>query len=100
MIDLNALSLPELFEALTADGSLDRLLDAALREDLADVGDVTTTSMLGGGREVRAAAGPTRWRSAVEFRPQGRNRLRPGGGAADPRRVRLHRGDRAAGHRW
>jgi nicotinate-nucleotide pyrophosphorylase (carboxylating) len=56
VIDLNALSLPELFEALTADGSLDRLLEAARREDVGDVGDVTTTSMLGGGWEVRAAA--------------------------------------------
>ncbi|MHC4416586.1 MAG: carboxylating nicotinate-nucleotide diphosphorylase [Planctomycetota bacterium] len=53
--DLNALPLPQLFTQLTADGSLDRLLEAARREDLADVGDVTTASMIEGGWEVRAA---------------------------------------------
>jgi nicotinate-nucleotide pyrophosphorylase (carboxylating) len=55
VINLNALPLPQLFEALTADGSLERLLEAARREDLADIGDVTTTSMIGDGWEVRAA---------------------------------------------
>ncbi len=55
MIDLNALPLPRLFEALTADGSLDRLLAAARREDLSDAGDVTTAAMPDGGRVVRAA---------------------------------------------
>jgi nicotinate-nucleotide pyrophosphorylase (carboxylating) len=54
VIDLNALPLPRLFEALTADGSLDRLLEAARREDLADAGDVTTMAMIEDGWEVRA----------------------------------------------
>jgi nicotinate-nucleotide pyrophosphorylase (carboxylating) len=56
VIDLNALPLPDLFEAMTADGSLDRLLEAARREDLAEVGDVTTTCMLEEGWAVRAVA--------------------------------------------
>jgi len=55
VIDLNTLPLPRLFEALTADGSLDRLLEAARREDVADVGDVTTACMIEGGGKVRAA---------------------------------------------
>jgi len=55
MIDLNALPLARLFEALTADGSLDRLLAAARREDLSDVGDVTTAAMPDGQRVVHAA---------------------------------------------
>ncbi|MHC4427357.1 MAG: carboxylating nicotinate-nucleotide diphosphorylase [Planctomycetota bacterium] len=55
MIDLNTLPLPQLFDQLTADGPLDRLLEAARREDLADVGDVTTACMIDGGWEVRAA---------------------------------------------
>ena len=54
MIDLNALTLPRLFETLTEDGSLDRLLAAARREDLSDAGDVTTAAMPDGGRVVRA----------------------------------------------
>ena len=54
MIDLNALPLPRLFEALTADGSLDRLLAAARREDFSDAGDVTTAAMPDGGRIVGA----------------------------------------------
>ncbi len=55
MIDLNALPLPELFEALTSDGSLRRLLAAARHEDLGDAGDVTTAAMSDGVRLVRAA---------------------------------------------
>ncbi len=55
MQDLNALSLSELFLALTADGSLDRLLSAARAEDLADSGDVTTQSIIHDGWDVRAA---------------------------------------------
>ena len=55
MQDMNALSLPELFSALTADGSLDRLLSAARAEDLADSGDVTTQSIIHDESDVRAA---------------------------------------------
>ena len=55
MYDLNDLTLAALFEALTDDGSLARLLEAARREDLAEVGDVTTTAMFEDGRAVRAA---------------------------------------------
>ena len=55
MQDLNALSLPELFLALTADGLLDRLLSAARAEDLADSGDITTQSIIHDGCDVRAA---------------------------------------------
>ena len=46
MVDLNTLSLPQLFETLTADGSLQRLLEAARAEDLAEIGDVTTASLV------------------------------------------------------
>ena len=55
MQDLNALSLSELFLALTADGSLDRLLSAARAEDLADTGDVTTQSIIHDEWDMRAA---------------------------------------------
>ncbi len=55
MLDLNTLPLPYLFDQLTADGSLDRLLEAARREDVAEIGDVTTACMFDGGWEVRAA---------------------------------------------
>lgn len=54
MQDLNALSLPELFLALTANGSLDRLLSVARAEDLADSGDVTTQSIIHDAWDVRA----------------------------------------------
>lgn len=47
MIDLNTLSLADLFVHLTHEGSLERLLRAARAEDLADIGDVTTRSMAG-----------------------------------------------------
>ncbi len=55
VLDLDPLPLPRLFEELTADGSLDRLLAAARAEDLAEAGDVTTASMMTGGRTVRVA---------------------------------------------
>ena len=55
MQDMNALSLPQLFTALTADGSLDRLLSAARAEDLGEIGDVTTQSIIHDGWDVRAA---------------------------------------------
>ncbi len=55
MQNLNALSLPELFLALTTNGSLDRLLSAARAEDLADSGDVTTRSIIHDDWDVRAA---------------------------------------------
>jgi nicotinate-nucleotide pyrophosphorylase (carboxylating) len=46
MIDLNALSLPDLFAALTDSGALDRLLDAAFEEDLGLAGDITSRSII------------------------------------------------------
>lgn len=46
MRDLNALALPDLFAALTADGSLMRLVDAAKREDLGETGDVTSACIV------------------------------------------------------
>ena len=46
MLDLNSLPLPRLFADLTADGCLDRLVDAALDEDLRDAGDVTSDSII------------------------------------------------------
>lgn len=46
MLDLNSLPLPRLFAELTADGCLDRLIDAAFEEDLRDVGDVTSNSII------------------------------------------------------
>ncbi len=55
--DLNTLALPDLFRALTADGSLDRLLAAARAEDFGEQGDVTTEAMIGSGWTVRANAG-------------------------------------------
>lgn len=42
MIDLNTLSLPDLFAHLTADGRLASLLRLAREEDLGEAGDVTT----------------------------------------------------------
>ena len=55
MLNLNKLPLPRLFEELTSDGSLKRLLDSARTEDLADAGDITTACMIDGGWAVRAA---------------------------------------------
>jgi nicotinate-nucleotide pyrophosphorylase (carboxylating) len=46
MIDLNTLPLPRLFAELTADGCLDRLIESALDEDLRDIGDVTSDSVI------------------------------------------------------
>jgi nicotinate-nucleotide pyrophosphorylase (carboxylating) len=46
MLDLNALSLPALFMELTANGCLQRLVDAAFDEDIGDQGDVTSYSIL------------------------------------------------------
>ena len=54
MQDLNALTLPQLFTALAADGSLDRLLSAARAEDLGEIGDVTTRSIIHDEWDVRA----------------------------------------------
>jgi nicotinate-nucleotide pyrophosphorylase (carboxylating) len=46
MLDLNALNLSDLFVHLTADGSLDRLLELARDEDLSEAGDVTTKAVV------------------------------------------------------
>ncbi len=46
MLDLNTLPLPALFAELTADGCLDRLIEAALDEDMGDAGDVTSDSII------------------------------------------------------
>src|SRR5262245_28601217 len=45
-MDLNALPLDRLFDALTADGLLRALLELARREDLGEAGDVTSTAMI------------------------------------------------------
>jgi nicotinate-nucleotide pyrophosphorylase (carboxylating) len=55
MDDPNRLSLPELFTRLTGDGSLARLIAAAREEDLAEVGDVTTASIIEADRRAEAA---------------------------------------------
>ena len=55
MIDLNTLSLAHLFDELTSDGSLDRLLAAARCEDLGDSGDVTTSAIVEPDLTARAA---------------------------------------------
>ncbi len=55
MLDLNSLKLPELFQTLTADQSLRRLIAAARDEDLGEAGDVTTASIIPAGRAVRVA---------------------------------------------
>lgn len=46
MLDLNTYPLPRLFEALIADGSFDRLLHAAIEEDVRPPGDITTDSIV------------------------------------------------------
>lgn len=46
MLDLNTLPLAELFAELTSDGCLNRLIAAAFDEDLTEVGDVTTESIV------------------------------------------------------
>ena len=55
MIDLNTLSLTALFDELTSDGSLDRLLAAARCEDLGESGDVTTAAIVDANLTARAA---------------------------------------------
>jgi len=55
VIDLNSLSLARLFDELTSDGSLDRLLTAARCEDLAENGDVTTSAIVDADLTARAA---------------------------------------------
>ncbi|UCD76623.1 MAG: carboxylating nicotinate-nucleotide diphosphorylase [Phycisphaerales bacterium] len=65
MIDLNSLSLPDLYVELTKDGSLGRLLDLARAEDLAAQGDVTTESI------ARAAATPTAAEAVLVARQEG-----------------------------
>ena len=55
MIDLNTLPLAHLFDELTSDGSLDRLLAAARCEDLGDSGDVTTSAIVDAELTARAA---------------------------------------------
>lgn len=54
MLDLNALTLPQLFSELTADGCLDRLLSAATAEDAHAPGDITTTSIIKPGQTAEA----------------------------------------------
>jgi nicotinate-nucleotide pyrophosphorylase (carboxylating) len=54
VLDLDALPLEGLFEALTGDGSLARLLRAARDEDLGGGGDVTTASIVPAGATARA----------------------------------------------
>ena len=54
MVDPNQLPLPRLFETLTADETLTPLLEAARREDLGEIGDVSTASMIEAGWTVRA----------------------------------------------
>jgi len=54
MQDLNLLPLPELFGALTADGGLDRLLEAAMEEDARAPGDITTDSIIATDQQAEA----------------------------------------------
>ncbi|MDZ4830582.1 MAG: carboxylating nicotinate-nucleotide diphosphorylase [Phycisphaerae bacterium] len=53
--DLNTLALPELFTTLVDEERLDTLLALAFEEDLGDVGDVTTSSLVSPDVTVRAA---------------------------------------------
>jgi nicotinate-nucleotide pyrophosphorylase (carboxylating) len=46
MRDLNALSLPDLFAALTADGWLNNFIERAFEEDWGAGGDITTSSII------------------------------------------------------
>lgn len=46
LVDLNALALPQLFEALIADGSLERAVGNSIREDLHQPGDITSRSII------------------------------------------------------
>ena len=54
MRDLNALPLPELFAALTADGWLNNFIERALEEDWGSAGDITTASIVPDDRMARA----------------------------------------------
>ncbi|NNF42554.1 MAG: hypothetical protein HKO59_03750, partial [Phycisphaerales bacterium] len=55
MQDLDALSLPAVFRALTAGGTLEHLMRLAREEDLDVAGDVTTASVLDGSERGAAA---------------------------------------------
>jgi nicotinate-nucleotide pyrophosphorylase (carboxylating) len=55
MLDLNSLSLPRLYEVLSADGCVARLVDAALAEDLGSAGDITSDSIIEGSQAGSAA---------------------------------------------
>ncbi|MCZ6837407.1 MAG: carboxylating nicotinate-nucleotide diphosphorylase [Planctomycetota bacterium] len=55
MKDLNALSLSDLFRALTDDVAFVRLLDSSLREDLGHQGDVTTLSIVDPNQEAQGS---------------------------------------------
>jgi nicotinate-nucleotide pyrophosphorylase (carboxylating) len=46
IVDLNALSLQQLFEELISDGSLERAIGSAIREDLRQPGDITSRSIV------------------------------------------------------
>jgi nicotinate-nucleotide pyrophosphorylase (carboxylating) len=46
IVDLNGLALPQLFEELIADGSLERAVGNAIREDLRQPGDITSRSII------------------------------------------------------
>lgn len=54
MRDLNALAPAELFDELVDRDALDRLLSAALREDLGEAGDVTSASIIDSSRRATA----------------------------------------------
>lgn len=54
-VDLNTLDLPDLFDALVPDDHLASWLDLVRREDLGDVGDVTTAAVTDPGRTCQAA---------------------------------------------
>lgn len=53
--DLNALPLPELFQALASDANVHALLTLALREDLNEAGDITSDSIIDVAANGRAA---------------------------------------------
>src|SRR4051812_22421599 len=46
MLDLNALSLPDLFAELTGSGCLRDLIDSMAHEDLGRAGDITSDSII------------------------------------------------------
>jgi nicotinate-nucleotide pyrophosphorylase (carboxylating) len=55
LADLNSLTLPQLFETLTADGSLQRMLEAAFREDAQAPGDITSQAIIPPDSRAKAA---------------------------------------------